>query len=101
MIQSGTRVGIQPFNSLLKTLLYSLISYNSSPDLVDMFITNFHYRRFGFAANDNWKNRETRCYTRNGATSCFDKNMTLEECILTENDECSKPWSYLISYLCG
>ena len=65
-------------------------------DPVETFVSNYYYRRFGFngekaSSGNKWSTQ----------MSTSERNQTIGECIEWQQDECTKPWSNLIPFLCG
>lgn len=80
------------FYELTKT---NPIYINIIRDPVDMFVSNYYYRRFGWngekALPGKWSTNMTDVV----------RNMTIGECIAGGHKECTQPWSYIIPFFCG
>lgn len=70
---------------------------NIARDPVDLFISNYYYLRFGFSTAKNTTNAQ------NWKRDMTDerRNMTIDECTRSENQECARPYSNLIPFFCG
>jgi len=70
---------------------------NIARDPVDLFISNYYYLRFGFSTAKNTTNAQN--WKRD--MSDDRRNMTIDECTRSENQECARPYSNLIPFFCG
>merc|ERR1711953_347681 len=73
------------------------IYINIARDPVDLFISNYYYLRFGFSSAKNGTN------AANWKREMPDekRNMTIDDCTKSENQECARPYSNLIPFFCG
>ena len=69
---------------------YNPVYFNIVRNPVDRFISRYYYIRYGFTKAKIGHNMDEN-----------HRNMTLTECVKTEDKECAKPEMIMIPYFCG